>query len=379
VEQNDDTSDDLGAAMSTPHHSGPGGGATGASESTAEDDRRSSSGTTGAGGDETDARGRGADSPTEVPAQGWKDVGARTFRQIREDNVVLMAAGVAFFALLALVPALVAFVSLYGIVADPADVERHVNDMLAAAPADVREMIQAQLDAAVDRSPTAATLSAVIAIALALWSASAGTKHLIGAVNAAYDEPESRGFVKLRGLALLMTLGAIVFVVVAFGAIAVLPAILGEVGLGDAARVTLNVLRWPLIALFLMAALAVAYRVAPDRDDPRWRWASPGAVVAVVLWIVGSALFSVYTANFGDYDETYGSLAGIVVTMLWLFLSAFIVILGAEINSELERQTAEDTTKGPREPMGQRQAVAADTVGPTAGELKASKSQTKVG
>jgi membrane protein len=364
--------------MAAPHHSGPpsgppadgagaGDGASATSEQGSDPDGSGSQ------------RGRGAEKPTEVPTQGWKDVLARTARQIREDNVVLMAAGVAFFALLALVPALVAFVSLYGIVADPADVDRHIGDMLAAAPGDVREMVQTQLDAAVERSSTAATLSAAVAIAVALWSASAGTKHLIGAINTAYNEPETRGFFKLRGLALLLTVGAVVFVVAAFSVIAVLPAVLSNTALGDASRITINILRWPGIALGLMAALAVVYRVAPDRDDPRWRWATPGALIAVVLWVAGSGLFSLYAANFGNYDETYGSLAGIVVTMLWLFLSAFVVILGAEVNAELERQTSHDTTVGDEEPIGEREAFSADTVGPTAAQVKASKSQSRVG
>jgi membrane protein len=330
-------------------------------------------------GADVEAHGRRATSPTEVSKAGWKDVLARTGRQIKEDNVVLLAAGVAFFALLALVPTLVAFVSIYGLVADPADVNRHVNDVLAAAPADVREMIQAQLESAVERSGTAAGISAVVALAVALWSASAGTKHLIGAINTAYNEPESRGFLKLRGLALGLTVGAILFVTVAFALIAVVPALLEDTALGDASRITVMVLRWPAIAIGLLAALAIAYRLAPDRDDPRWRWTTPGAIVAMVLWVAGSGLFSLYAGNFGSYDETYGSLAGVVVTMLWLFLSAFVVILGAEINSELERQTARDTTVGPREPMGEREAFAADTVGPTAAEVKASRSESHVG
>jgi membrane protein len=166
---------------------------------------------------------------------------------------------------------------------------------------------------------------------------------------------------------------------VAFATIAVLPALLDNLALGEVGRIAVNVLRWPFIAVVLMAGLAVMYRLAPDRDDPRWRWATPGALVAVVLWVAGSGLFSLYAANFGNYDETYGSLAGIVVTMLWLFLSAFVVILGAEINAELERQTAHDTTVGDEMPIGEREAYSADTVGPTAGEVKASTSQSRVG
>jgi membrane protein len=316
-------------------------------------------------------RGRQADTPTEIPATGWKDTLARTSRQLKADQVPVLAAGVAFFALLAIAPSLVALVSIYGMVADPADVERHVSDVMGAAPEGARQLVSEQLDAAVERSGAAAGLGAAAALLVALWSASAGVKHLMGALNAVYDEDETRGFLKLRGLALAFTVGAVLFVVVAFATVALLPGLLADTALGDATRVAINVLRFPAIAVAMMVALAVVYRFAPDRDDPRWRWASPGAVVAAVLWLVGSALFSIYTASFGSYDDTYGSLGGVVVAMLWLFLTAFVVLLGAELNVELERQTSRDTTVGPEMPIGRRGAHGADTVGPTAEQAKA--------
>jgi membrane protein len=324
-------------------------------------------------------RGRQAETPTDIPAVGWKDTLVRTSQQLKADQVPVLAAGVAFFALLALAPTLVALVSIYGMVADPADVERHVTDVLGAAPEGARQLVSEQLDAAVERSGAAAGIGAVVALLFALWSASAGVKHLIGALNTVYDEDETRGFLELRGLALAFTVGAVLFVAVAFATVALLPALLADTALGDATRIAISALRFPAIALAMMAGLAVMYRFAPDRDDPRWQWASPGAVVAALLWLAGSALFSVYAASFGSYDDTYGSLGGVVVAMLWLFLTAFVVLLGAELNVELERQTSRDTTVGPEMPIGQRDAHGADTVGPAAEQAKAQPERSPAG
>jgi membrane protein len=315
-------------------------------------------------------RGRDADTPTEIPGPGWRDVLARTKADSKADNVALLAAGVAFFALLAVVPALVAFVSLYGLAADPEDIARHVGDVLGAAPSEVRELIEAQLEDITTGDTTGAGVGAILGVVVALWSASSGMKHAITGVNIAYDEPETRGFLKLRVLSLLLTMGALIFGLVAFALIAVLPAALANSALGTPGRIALGILRWPLLAGVLLLALAVFYRYAPNRDDPRWRWVSPGAIAATVLWLVGSAAFSIYAANFGNYNETYGSLGGIVVVMLWLFLTAFLVIAGAELNAELERQTRKDTTEGRPRPMGVRQAYAADTLGETAEEVR---------
>jgi len=310
-------------------------------------------------------RGRGAESPREVPPRGWKDVVVRVMRQVKSDNVPLLAAGVAFFALLALVPSLVALVSVYGLVAEPADIQRNIDDALAAAPAEVRELVSSQLSSIVESEPSGLRLGVIVGLALALWSASAGVKHLIAAINVAYDEDEGRGFFKLRGLALGMTLGAILVAAVALGVFVVLPATLDNGGAEGTGRTALLIVRWPLLALLALAVLAVLYRWSPDRDRARWRWVSPGAVFATVGWVVASIGFSIYTANFGRYNETYGALGAIVVVMLWLFISAYVVIAGAELNAELERQTAVDSTTGPSRPLGERQAYAADTVGPS--------------
>ena len=313
--------------------------------------------------DEGVDRGRGAETPREVPPRGWKDVAVRVKEQIKGDNVPLLAAGVAFFALLALVPTLVALVSVYGLVADPADIQRNIDDVLRAAPTEVRELVSSQLESIVESEPSGLRVGAIVGLLVALWSASSGVKHLIGAINVAYDEDEGRGFLKLRGLALAMTLGGILLLAVAVAALVVLPRALDDSGSTGVARTTLLIIRWPIFALIALVALAVIYRWAPDRDRPKWRWTSAGAVFATVVWVIASIAFSIYTANFGNYNETYGALGAIVVVMLWLFITAYVVIAGAELNAELERQTVVDSTAGPSQPLGERGAYAADTVG----------------
>jgi membrane protein len=308
-------------------------------------------------------RGRDATGPREIPRRGWVDVLKRTKDEAKADNVPLLAAGVAFYALLSLVPGLAALVSTYGLVADPADIDRQVSDSLAAAPAEVRNLVSEQMTAVTQQSEGGLGLTVVLGILIALWSASSGMKHLMTAVNVAYDEEETRGFVALRLRALLLTVGAIAFVIVAVGVITVVPALLDDTSLGGAARLTISILRFPLLGLGLMAGLAVLYRYAPDRDEPRWGWTAPGTIVATVLWLVGSALFSLYTSTMGSYAETYGALGAIVVLMLWLMISAAAVVIGAEINAESERQTVRDSTEGRSKPLGARDAYAADTVG----------------
>ena len=270
----------------------------------------------------------------------------------------------AFYALLALVPGLIALISIYGLVADPVDIERNVVDALKGSPAEVQDLISSQLRSITESSAGKTLFAAIAGAAIALWAASSGMKHLISAINLAYDERETRGFLKLRGLALTLTIGAITFLVIAFGAIALLPSLIAETGMPTAARWLIAGTRWVVLIGGMLLGLSILYRHAPDRENPRWSWASPGAAAATILWIVASLAFSIYTANFGSYNETYGSLGAVIVVMLWLLITAFAIILGAELNAELERQTKRDTTTGTEKPLGQRQAYAADTVGP---------------
>ena len=308
-------------------------------------------------------RGRRAASRSE-PVQPVSErrsrlgVARRVAADLKADDAPLLAAGVAFYALLALVPALVALVSIYGMVADPADIQRNVDDVLAAAPTEVRDLVQSQLSSIVDGSPSGLRVGVIVGLALALWAASSGVKNLMTAVNRAYHERESRNFLKLRGTALMMTLGVTVLAAAVFMGLIVAPKTLGTTGTEGVARDLLMIVRWPLAAVALVLGLGVLYRVGPDRSTTRWRWGiSPGALVATVLWLAGSVGFSIYTANFGKYNETYGALGAIVVVMLWLWLGSLAVIVGAEVNAEVSRpagaepETAPDVAS-PAEPAG---------------------------
>lgn len=303
-----------------------------------------------------------ADSPTQIPAQGWKQVLLRTKDQIKEDNVPLLAAGVAFYAFIALFPALIAAVTVYGLVADPEQVEEQISSFGDALPTEAATLLNEQLTSIAGSSSSALGWGLLLSLGGALFAASGGMQNLIKAVNIAYDEEETRGFVKLRALALALTLGAIVFIVVSIGLVAVVPVVLDAAGLGAAGRIAAQVARWAGLVVFVLVALGVIYRFAPDRDDPKFRWVGLGSGVATLLWILGSAAFSLYVSNFGKYSETYGALAGVVILLLWLWLTCLIILVGAEINSETEQQTAKDTTQGPEKPMGERRAVKADSL-----------------
>ncbi|MFR9800985.1 YihY/virulence factor BrkB family protein [Pseudonocardia sp. RS010] len=309
-----------------------------------------------------DPPGREADNPARIPRQGWVQVVKRAWAESKDDNVPILAGGVAFFAFLALFPALIAAVTLYGLVADPAQVAAQVESLSSALPETARPIITDQLNAVASSSNGALGIGLAVSLLGALWSASSGTMNLMKATNLAYDEDETRGFLKLRGTALALTLGAVVFVLLAVALVAVLPPLFGALGLGGIGLVAAQVARWALLIALVGVALAVVYRIAPDRDSPRFSWVSVGALVATLLWIAGSVAFSFYVNNFGSYNKTYGALAGVIVLMLWLYLTSFIVLLGAEINSESERQTARDTTRGEPLPMGERRAEAADTL-----------------
>jgi membrane protein len=309
------------------------------------------------------ARGRGAHTPREIPAAGWRDVLWRVKDEMAKDNLSLVAAGVAFYALLALFPAIAATVSIYGLMVDP----QTVSDQLAATsqvlPEETRGLIEEQLTRVSSSASTALSLGAIVSLLLALWSANKGTQSLISALNIVYDEPEKRGFIRLTLISLGLTLGIILFLIVGLAAIAAMPALFANLGLAESIMQLASWLRWPILGLAFVIGLAVFYRFAPSRDEPRWRWVSWGAVVATVLWLVGSALFSWYVTNFGSYNETYGSIGAVAVLMMWFWLSALIVLLGAELNAEMEHQTEQDTTRGSKRPMGERGAYVADTVG----------------
>jgi membrane protein len=301
-----------------------------------------------------------AESPQHIPARGWWQVVRRGLKEFSNDQMTLIAAGVAFYAFLSLIPAIIAAILLYGLVTDPAEVERQVNALSGVLPESAQNLMREQMSNLVSANRQGLGLGLVISVLASLWSASSGVGNLITAVNTAYDEEEKRGFVKRKALALGLTVGAIVVFILATALVAVFPAVANAINLPGPVDLVLNVLRWIVVLLVVMVALAIVYRVAPSRDDPRLKWVSVGAVAATVLWIVVSVGFSVYVNNFGSYGKTYGSLAGVVVLLLWLWLSLCAVLLGAEINAESEKQTVQDTTIGESRPMGEREAVKAD-------------------
>jgi membrane protein len=305
-------------------------------------------------------QGRQADAPQEIPAKGWLAIAKRTSKEVKADQVPLLAAGVAFYTLLALFPAIIAGVSIYGLVADPQTVRDQITRLAEDLSPETATILTQQIRQVTSSAGGALGLATVIGILTALWSASSGMKALITGVNLAYDETEGRKFVKLRGLSILMTLGAMVLLGVALALIVGFPAVPDS--WPTVLQWTAAVLRFVLLAVLLMAGLAALYRYAPDRDKPKWSWASPGSVVATLLWVLASVGFSIYVNAFGNYNKTYGALAGIIILMFWLYLTAFVVLVGAELNTEMELQTARDTTAGPTRPMGERDAHAADHI-----------------
>jgi membrane protein len=308
-------------------------------------------------------RGRHAEEPTQVPARGWLDILSRTGKRISTDSITVVAAGVAFYAFVAVVPALAATVGIYGLLSDPSQVQQQVTSFARILPHEVLPLLEQQMKR-ISSNGNAASLGAIVGVLIALWSSASATKALMQGLNISYGEHEKRGFIKLNAVALVLTFGVILGAVLAIALVAVIPAVLQNLSFGVGIDTVLNWARWPILLGGFIVGLAVLYRYAPSRNDAKWAWVSPGAIVAAVLWVVASGLFSLYVAKFGSYDKTYGSLGAVVVFLMWMFLSAFVVLLGAELNSELERQTLKDTTEEPEKPLGERGAHSADTVGP---------------
>jgi membrane protein len=257
--------------------------------------------------------------------------------RIREHNTTLVAAGVAFYAFLAFVPALVALISIYGLVADPQDVTRQVEDIASALPKEVQDFLVFQLTSIVNANKAGVSITLAISILLALWSASGGMTALITGIHVGHEQEEPKSFVTKRGKALLLTFAAMVFLVIVIFVIAVLPPLLSDSGLGSAGRVVFGILRWPLLAAVMIVGVGLLYRFALKDNPSGWLGiVTPGTIVATVGWLIVSALFAVYTANFSSYSKTYGALASIVVVLLWLWLSSLFVLVGAEVDGARE-------------------------------------------
>lgn len=307
-------------------------------------------------------RGRLADTPTEIPPKGWKDVLWRAFREFREDQVTTVAQSIAFSGMLALFPALAAFVSIYGLFADVETARQQLAALTGIVPAGAATFIGEQMIRIAAQHQATLSTTFVLSLLLSIWSANGGMKALFGGLNIAYDERERRNFFKLNAITLAFTFGAVIFVALAMGAVIATPIILQMLRL-DGAAWALAQLRWPVLLVVTMLALATVYRYGPSREKAKWRWVSLGSVVASLLWLAASVGFSWYLSNFADYNATYGSLGTVFGFMMWIWLSSVVVLLGAEINAETERQTLKDSTTGPEKPLGDRGALAADTVG----------------
>jgi len=308
-------------------------------------------------------RGRHADRPQQIPTAGWWDILSRVRKRIGSDNVSLVAAGLAMYALLAVFPTLAAAVSIFGVFASRGDVIDHMQEFAGTLPPGVSDIFSKQLQELAARPHGALTATAVGALLIALWSARSGMASLMTATNIAYSEREKRGFIRQALLSLAFTAGAIITYLTMLLLCIAVPVALKAMGISGELEVVVNVGRWALLWIVGVAGLTVIYRYGPARERARWRWVTWGAVMAASVWLIGSLLFSLYVRTFGTFGKTYGVLGGVTVLLMWFYLSSFIVVLGAEVNAEMERQTAEDTTDGPPTPLGRRGAHAADTVG----------------
>ena len=305
--------------------------------------------------------GGDAEHPGQIPARGWRQIAKRGWKEAKTDNVPLLGAGVAFYAFLALFPLLIALVSIYGFFADAAAITEQLRTVTKTLPPDAQKLIIDQVATLTARGRSTIGVGALVAILISLFSASAGINNLMTAINIAYDEEEKRSAIKKRLISLGLTVGAVVFLIIVLALIGVLPPLLRNVFGTSALRWVLQIAGILILIVIVTVALAVLYRVAPDRDAPKIKWVSVGAVVATVIWLVASLGFSLYVSTLGNYAKTYGAFAGIVILLFWLWLTAYAILLGAEINAEAEQQTIADTTKGAPEPLGQRNAVKADS------------------
>ena len=304
--------------------------------------------------------GREADTPSQIPARGWWEVLKRVYAGFNDDRIMTEAAGVTFYTLLAIFPAIATVVSLYGLVSDPAKVNDHLAALQGVVPGGGMDLITTQVKALTANPKQALGFAFVTGLLASLWTSNQGIKGLFDALNVVYHEKEKRGFIKRTLVTLAFTFGAMVFIILAMSAIVVVPIVFQSIGLGAWATGLLSIGRWPVLLFVLAVFLSAIYKFGPSRERAKWKWVSWGSVVAAVLWLVASVGFSYYVANFGSYNKTYGSLGAAIGFMTWIWISSMIVLLGGELNAEMEQQTEKDTTTGAPLPPGQRGAFKAD-------------------
>ncbi|GAA5481204.1 YihY/virulence factor BrkB family protein [Haloferula sargassicola] len=316
----------------------------------------------------TRATGREASQPLQIPLSGWLSIGKRVVGQIGQDHVQIVSAGVAFYFFLSLFPAIAAFLSIYGLITTPAEAAEQMQRLQPLLPGEGFKLISDFAGTLAANESSNLGWGVVVSILLSIWSTNKGTTALFTGLNIAYDEKDSRSFLKKKLMTLGVTVGAILTGTILLSAVAVLPAVRNFLPVPGWVDSWVGVLRWPLFAAVALFGLAFLYKIAPHRTNPEWHWITPGSIVATGLWLLGSVAFAWYIEKFGDMSKTYGSVAAIAVMMLWFYITAFSILLGAEINGEAEHQTARDSTVGPDEPLGQRGAFYADHVAGKSGD-----------
>jgi membrane protein len=294
---------------------------------------------------------------------GWKDILLRVYRGISENRILLVAAGVTFYALLAIFPGIAALISIYGLFADPASVASNLDTMANVAPGGAIDVLREEMNRLASQGGATLGVSFLVSLAISLWTANSGVKAIFDALNIVYGEEEKRSFLKLNAITLLVTLGIVAFILLTLGAIVAIPVALAYIPLPGVTALIVKIGRWPLLFLLVTIALAVLYKNGPSRSKPRWHWITWGSISAAIVWLAASALFSWYVASFGSYNKTYGSLGAVIGFMTWIWISIIVVLVGAKLNAEMEHQTVRDSTAGQPKPIGRRGARMADTVG----------------
>jgi membrane protein len=312
-------------------------------------------------------RGRSADTPSDIPAKGWKDILWRVSRGISENRIPLIAAGVTFYTLLSIFPGIAALISIYGLFADPSTIASQLDTVPNVAPGGAIQILRDEMTRLASGGGTTLGVGFLISLVISLWTTNSGVSALFDALNIVYGEEEKRGLIRYYMATLTFTFGAILFLLVAIAVVVLLPVVLSYLPLPGGTDLIVKIARWPIIFVLVALALAVLYRYGPSRSQPRWRWITGGSAFAALVWLAASVLFSRYVENFGSYNKTYGSLGAIVGFMTWIWISIIVVLVGAKLDAEMEHQTARETTTGEPKPLGMRGAKMADTVGAAQG------------
>src|SRR5271169_5771797 len=313
------------------------------------------------------SRGQFAETPSEIPPKGWKDILLRVYHGISEDRILLVAAGVTFYLLLSIFPGIAALFSIYGLFANPSDIAGHLDALANVAPSGAIDLLREDMSRLASNGGTTLGVGFLVSLPVSLWSANSGVSAIFDALNIVHEEKEKRGLIEYYSTTLIFTLASIVFILLAIAVVVLLPVVLNLIPLPGGTDLLVKIARWPILFILTALVLAALYRYGPSDAEARWRWITWGSAFATVTWIAASVLFSWYVANFGSYNKTYGSLGALIGFMTWIWISIIVVLVGAKIDAEMERHTARETTTGQPKPLGMRGARMADTVGPAQG------------